>query len=312
MRRLGRLLTNLWVWLAIIAVVAVIANAYLNRASEQEEGVTLAPTLAPSSPYALSQSAVVEVEGGIVLVSANRTGTIKEVLVGEGDQVKQGQVLALQEDRDDKIALRLAEITVENEVLKQERSALDLDIARRNVERAAIQREQDAISQQQLETQQDNLTKTELAIATNGNSMERAQTQLETARFNLAQRRVISPVDGRILTAAVTAGAGVSAENISTAFSIIPDAPKQLRAKVREDDIESVYIGQIVDFAANNRSKDRRRGVVIQIGAVFSAAETSGRAQSNTVDVVIEAEGIPFRLGKTVLVQFRKPDAPDA
>ncbi|MGJ8560404.1 MAG: efflux RND transporter periplasmic adaptor subunit [Litorimonas sp.] len=312
MRRLGRLLTNLWVWLAIIAVVAVIANAYLNRASEQEEGVTLAPTLAPSSPYALSQNAVVEVEGGIVLVSANRTGTIKEVLVAEGDQVKQGQVLALQEDRDDRIALRLAEIAVENEVLKQERSALDLDIARRNVERAATQREQDAISQQQLETQQDNLTKTELAIATNGNSMERAQTQLETARFNLAQRRVISPVDGRILTAAVTAGAGVSAENISTAFSIIPDAPKRLRAKVREDDIDSVYIGQIVDFAANNRSKDRRRGVVVQIGAVFSAAETNGRAQSNTVDVVIEAEDIPFRLGKTVLVQFRKADAPDA
>lgn len=312
MRHLGRLLTNLWVWLLIIVVLAITTNAYLNRASEQEEGVTLGPTLPPSSPYALSQNAVVEVEGGIVLVSANRTGTIKEVLVAEGDQVTQGQLLALQEDRDDRIAVRLAEIAVENEVLKQERNALDLDIARRNVDRAVIQRDQDAISQQQLETQQDNLTKTELAMATNGNSMERAQTQLETTRFNLSQRRVISPVDGRILTAAVTAGAGVSAENISTAFSIIPDAPKRLRAKVREDDIDSVYIGQIVDFAANNRSQDRRRGVVTQIGAVFSAAETGGRAQVNTVDVVITAEAIPFRLGKTVLVQFRKPDVPDA
>lgn len=312
MSRLGRLLTNLWVWLLIIVVMAVIANTYLNRASEQEEGVTLAPTLAPSSPYALSQNAVVEVEGGIVQVSANRTGTIKEVLVAEGDQVTEGQLLALQEDRDDRIALRMAEIAIETEVLKQDRTALDRDIARRNVERAMIQREQDAISQQQLETQQDNLTKIELSMATNGNSMERAQTQLETARFNLSQRRVISPVDGRILTAAVTAGAGVSAENISTAFSIIPDAPKRLRAKVREDDIDSIYVGQIVDFAANNRSKDRRRGVVTQIGAVFSAAETGGRAQVNTVDVVIEAEAIPFRLGKTVLVQFRKPDVPDA
>ncbi|GLQ22446.1 hypothetical protein GCM10007853_03200 [Algimonas ampicilliniresistens] len=312
MRLIGRLLTNLWVWLLIIVVTALAATSYLKRTADQEESVTLAPTLAPSSPYALSQSAVVEIEGGIVLVSANRTGTIKEVLVAEGDEVKQGQLLALQEDRDDRIAVRLAEIAVENETLKQERSVLDLDIARRNVERAVIQREQDAISQQQLETQQDNLTKTELAMETNRNSMERVQTQLETARFNLAQRRVISPVDGRILTAAVTAGAGVSAENISTAFSIIPDAPKRLRAKVREDDIDSIYLGQKVDFAANNRSADRRRGVVTQIGSVFSVAETGGRSQTNTVDVVIETEDVPFRLGKTVLVQFLKPDVPDA
>jgi len=299
-----RFLKNIWVWLFVVLIVAGVANRNLDSRSETESRVDLSPNISAGKSYALSQNAIVEIEGGVVRVSAPLTGTIKSVLVSEGDKVVKGQLLALQEDRDDLIALELAKVAVDSELLKQKSTKLNLNIAKRKLERLEFQRRQDAVPQQSVDNQRDVLLAMELAIETNANSMKRMTTQIENARYRLSQRRVVAPVDGRILETAVTAGAGVSAENTSTAFSIIPDAPKYLLARVREQDIGSVFVGQVVEFTLDYRSEERYMGVVKQIGSVFSNANSGRNSRENSVDVVIQADDIPFRIGRTVLVQF--------
>jgi multidrug efflux pump subunit AcrA (membrane-fusion protein) len=308
MRVFKNLLTSVWVWLIVIAAISYVMYSTLQKRTTAEERVDLGNLPIPTSAYVLSKNGTVEIEGGIVQVSAPRTGIFKEVYVKEGDFVEKGQLLAIQEDRDDKIAIRRAEIAIENARIQDQTEDLSLKIAERDLERAKIQRDQDAISQQQYDSKLDALDRTKLSIKRRQNTMEDLLTQLETARFNLEQRKMLSPIKGKILESVVTAGAGVSAENVTTAFQIIPDAPKRIRVKVDETGVDKIYIGQIVDFTLSTNRSVKNQGVVADIGEVFSSASNTSRAEQNTVDVIIQADTVPYRLGQTVLVQFKGPD----
>ncbi len=309
MRLIRNLLTSVWVWLIAIAALSFFMYSALQKRTTAEERVDLGDLPIPTSAYILSKNGTVEVEGGIVQVSASRTGIFREVFVKEGDFVEEGQLLALQEDRDDKIAIRRAEIAIENANIQDQTEELSLKIAERDLERAKIQRDQDAISQQQYDSKVDALERTKLSIKRRQNTMEDLVTQLETAKFNLQQRKILSPVEGRILESVVTAGAGVSAENVTTAFQIIPNAPKRIRVKIDEAGINKIYIGQSVDFALSNERQNKMVGFVDDIGEIFSSASNNSRGAQNTVDIIIQSEDIPFRLGQTVLVQFKAQES---
>lgn len=305
MRLLKNLISSVWVWLLIIGGVSYAMYKNVQNKTVSEQKVDLGGIAIPESKFVLTKQGTVEVEGGIVNVSASRTGTFKEVYVKEGDFVKKGDLLALQEDRDDRIAVRKAEIALENARIQEKQEALSLGIKMRDLERAQIQRDQEAISQQQYDSAVDSLESTKLSNARNKLNLENLQTNLETARFNLGQRRLLSPVDGRILSAAVTAGAGVSADNVSTAFSIIPDAPKRVRIKLDEKGVSKVFAGQSVVVKSNSISRETYDGTVMSVGDVFSKA-TTGRSSQNTVDVILAVPDLPFRLGQNVIVQFKK------
>lgn len=308
MRVLKNIMTSVWVWLILIAGLSYVMYTTLQKRTTAEERVELGNMAIPTSAYVLSKNGTVEVEGGIVQVSAPRTGIFKDVYVSEGDFVEKDQLLAAQEDRDDIIAIRRAEIAIENARIQDQTEALSLNIAERDLERAKIQRDQDAISQQQYDSNVDALERVKLSILRRKNTMEDLVTQLETAKFNLEQRKILSPVKGRILESVVTAGAGVSAENVTTAFQIIPDAPKRIRVKVDEGGIGSIFVGQSVDFTLSKNRQVKYQGVIADIGEVFSSASNNALGAQNTVDVIIQADTVPYRLGQTVLVQFKGPD----
>lgn len=303
-----RVIKNFWFWLAVVLAAAFLMNRALDRQTDFAETVIGVERNQGSPSYVLSQEAEVKVEGGIVRVSASLTGTIKSVFVKEGDRVEQNQLLAVQDDRDEKIAVELAEIGVKNALLEQKAAKLRLDVARRNLERLELQSQQDAVPLQSVDNQRDTVSQIEISLDVNRNSIRRAETQLETAKYRLSQRRLVSPVSGRVLQAAITAGAGVSAENTSTAFLILPDSEKYLLVRVQESDIDSVFIGQKVDFSLDYRDRTRHQGSVISIGSVFSNSFPGPRARENTVDVIVRADTIPFRIGRTVLALFHEND----
>ena len=308
MRLLKNMLSSVWVWLILIGGVSYAMYKTTQNKTVSEQKVDLGDIAVPESQFVLTKQGTVEVEGGIVKVSASRTGTFKEVYVKEGDFVKKGDLLATQEDRDDRITVRKAEIALENARIQEKQEELNLSIKMRELDRAKIQRDQEAISQQQYDSAVDSLENTRLSNARNKLNYENLQTNLETARFNLERRKLFSPVDGRVLSAAVTAGAGVSADNVTTAFSLIPDAPKRVRIKLDEKGVAKVFTGQSVVIKSSSMSAKTYDGQVMSVGDVFSKA-TTGRSSQNTVDVILAVPELPFRLGQNVLVQFKKRDA---
>lgn len=309
MRILKNLLTSVWVWLAVIGAVSWFTYQATKKRDADSEKIEQSSLEIPKTAFATIGLGIVEIEGGIINVSANRSGTFTKVLVSEGDVVKTGQLLAIQEDRDERIRIRSAEIAIEKALISTKQNELDMAIKERELGRAKLQRDQDAISQQQYDNISDALKRSRLSMDSNKINLESLHTNLETARFNLAQKRLISPVDGRILEAAVNAGSGVSTVNVSTAFKIIPDAPKRVRINLNEANIDKVFIGQEVKLS---RASDRTisyTGHVSHIAEVFSAANnpSGSRGGSNTIEVLIKADELPLRLGQSVLAQFMKP-----
>ena len=57
-----------------------------------------------NTPYSAISAGKVDIEGGLVDVAARAPGIVREVLVQEGDKVKEGQILALQEDDDSRLS----------------------------------------------------------------------------------------------------------------------------------------------------------------------------------------------------------------
>ncbi|PHR56309.1 MAG: hypothetical protein COA43_14215 [Robiginitomaculum sp.] len=310
MNTLKSLLKSVWVWLAIISVVTFVSYRISLSQTKNDDRIEVAHIPIPAALFSLTTKGAVEIEGGIINVSASRTGTFRTVYVKEGDFVKIGQLLAEQEDRDDKISINNVKIEIENIHVQLQQDKLTLEIHNRALERAQIQRDQDAISQREYDGVVDKLESAKLATIRLNNNLRIALTRLETAKFKLTQRQLKSPVNGQILEAAITAGAGVSAENVTTAFTIIPDAPKQVRLKLAEKNTDKVFVGQSVDVSKSLSSEVVYKGRVASISEVFSSALGSGaspgRNAANTVDVIIEVEKLPYRLGKTVFVKFRK------
>ena len=60
----------------------------------------------PESNYAAVAQGKVDVDGGVIEVAARLGGVYREILVEEGDMVEPGQVLAIQEDDEERISLK--------------------------------------------------------------------------------------------------------------------------------------------------------------------------------------------------------------
>lgn len=297
------LFRSLWGWISFLVILSLVAYYYSsnNEVTSQNRNVLVLP--APNVPFSLVKTGIVEIEGGIVNVSASRTGTFRSVFAKEGDRVEVGQILAEQENRDDIILVRSAELAIENAKIQSQQDQLNLKVQERDLERASIQLAQDAISQKSFDARQDSVATAKLTLQRNLNNLEKLQTELETAKLKLSQRKIYSPVSGLIIEAVVTAGEGVSADNVTTAFRIVPDAPKQVRVSIGESDLDKVYVGQRVVLG---RGDGQKAGRISSIGSVFSAAETGSVGRDNTVDVIVSTDDLPLMLGQGVVVQFEK------
>ena len=298
------LLTSMWTWLLIAILIGT--AAYLNMETDRRRRAqTPMPMVAvPETPFVATVRGLVEIEGGIMSLSAARTGTFKEVLVKEGEQVTEGQVLAIQEDRDEKIKLESVRINLEKAQISLEQRELDLNIKQRELERAKIQYDQDAISQQAYDNKVDAVKNSKLALRTQKIDLQQLETNLETAKFELAQRKLVAPANGRIITVNIRPGTGVTTNSISTAFELMPSTEKIVRVNVDDITIESIFLGQDVTIAKVSDRDEKFYGTVAWIAEAFSSSSNSG---SPTIEVIIAAGDLPLKLGHPVLVQFVKP-----
>ena len=295
---------SLWGWALVIILIG--SGAYIfsmeSKGGQGADSMTILPP--PKIPYSLIIRGIVNIKGGIINISAPRTGTFSEIYVKEGEYVEKGQLLAVQDDRDDEIKIRSAEIAIENAFIQKKFDELNLNIQNRELTRAKLQFDQGAISEQTYDNAKDQFERAKLTVEKNKSSLDGLLTNLETAKINLAQRQITSPVDGQILTISVNAGIGVSADNVSTAFQIIPKAPKYIRLKLDDSNIDKVFIGQDVVISRENNSQQTYEGRVSHIGNVF-ASILSDNQGGNTVDVIVDVDTLPFRLGQTVLAKFK-------
>ena len=264
-----------------------------------------------NTPYSAISAGKVDIEGGLVDVAARAPGIVREVLVQEGDKVKEGQILALQEDDDsrlsrNRVAAQLQQAEAQLPILQ-----VQLEGALREEARLRRLTAEDAASTQAFEQAQDRTKQLNAQVDAQKSTIALARAQLAEANYQVELHQIRAPTDGTIVRRYANPGSGASTFSVTAMFQLQPAAQRIVRAEVEERSINSVKIGQKVEIVPESDQQAKYPGEVIRISAVMGSRklrsdDPSERADERVVEVVVNAEAAPVLVGQRVLVKFLK------
>ncbi|MCL2888179.1 MAG: efflux RND transporter periplasmic adaptor subunit [Elusimicrobia bacterium] len=132
-------------------------------------------------------------------------------------------------------------------------------------------------------------------------SAVQAQAALDTAKTNLGYTKIVSPVDGIVITRAVDLGQTVAASfNTPTLFLVAQDLTKmQIEVLVSEADIIKVKEGQNVTFTIDGYPNTNFNGIVNQVRL---SPQTVQGMVAYTVIILVDNQDQKLKPGMTASV----------
>lgn len=223
------------------AAVAPLELATVDVASVQ------ARVLSRSLPVSGSMLPVIQ-----ATVKSKVSGEVEQVTVREGQDVRQGDVIA-------RIDTRNLQAQYDREMAAVEKARADLTLALLNRDKNRSLLEQRYISQNTYEA-------TESAYAGNVANLKLAEAQARLAKINLDDAVIRAPFAGTIARRLVQPGEKVSAD--SSIVTLVDLRQMLLEAAIPTADIPSVQVGQKVRFAVGGFGQREFRGEVQRINPV--------------------------------------------
>lgn len=210
-------------------------------------------------------------------VTAALGGTIREVLVQEGDHVTKGQALASITDQ---------------AIIDLQRDYLDAK-AKLVFAKAELERQTDlagANVSAQKTLQQATAEHVSLLAAVNANAELLRLVNIDPVKLNAETIRssgsIVSPIDGTVAHIAVNVGSKVSGD--ATMFRVVNNSKLHVDLFLYEQDIAKVKVGQKIDLNLTNLPGKNYTAVVFAIGSAF---------ESETKTIPVHAEITGDKLG---------------
>ncbi|QQP92697.1 HlyD family efflux transporter periplasmic adaptor subunit (plasmid) [Skermanella sp. TT6] len=260
---------------------------------------------------------LVDVDGGLVQIAAERDGVVRAVLAEEGETVRQGQPLAAMDDRAAGIQIGIAEAQLAERQAAVEAQAVQVDRARRERDRLATLARTDAASRKSLDEAETEARLAAAELALRRAEKATAEANVRSARYEREVRTITAPADGAIVRRLVRPGDGVSTLNVTPLFWFAPGTAAIVRAEADETVAPLLRVGQAAEIALEtSQSETIARGRVLRIGKAYgprrvTTYEPRDRADMRVLEVTVGFDGEPPQvpLGQRVLVRFL-PDPP--
>lgn len=238
-----------------------------------------------------------------VNIGTQVSGTISEILVDYNTKVTKGQLLA-------QIDPALFEATV-----AQKKAALDIAKAQVNVVKNDIVYYQKHLTRikklnrskysadSELESAQRDYDNAVVQKALREAEVQQAQAALDQAEIDLKYTKIVSPVDGIVVSKEVEVGQTVAASfQTPTLFNVAEDLTKmQIETSVVEADISKVKEGQMVEFSVDSYPDETFYGVVTQ---VRNEAITTSNVVTYEVIIEIDNKDLKLKPGMTANVEI--------
>jgi len=292
---------------AIIISVAV-AGFFLLRGRENEPQFRTDKVVRGDIEMAVTATGTVN-PVTTVLVGTQVSGTIKNIYVDFNSPVKKGQLIAqidpaLFEAQVNQAKANL--LSAKANLEKAEATSVD---AKRTMERNKELLAKNLIAQSDFDTAETNYETSKASVSAAKSQVAQSEAALSSAEINLFYTKIVSPVDGIVVSRNVDVGQTVAASfQTPTLFSIAQDLTKmQIDTSVAEADIGNVKVGQDVEFTVDAYPDITFKGKVWQ---VRNAPITVQNVV--TYDVVIQVDNPELKLkpGMTanvsIIISLRK------
>lgn len=303
-----------WFWIMIVVLALGAGGVWFlgQQAKAEKARQEAAVKNAPPSPYAAVANGKADVEGGIVSIAARSAGVVRTVYVQEGDRVTSGQVLARQEDDQQRLQVQRAAAEVRQASAALQATLVEIRTAEREYERLQKLAPSNFVAGQKLDQARDAIDAAKAKLAAQQAAVSTSRARLSEAQYNLELTVIRAPMSGVIVRRYANPGAGASTLNVSNMFDLEPDAPRIVRAEIVEASIPAISVGQEVEIVPEADETKLYVGRVLRRAAMFGARrlqsdDPSERTDERVVEVVVSADNAPLLIGQRVLVKFMKP-----
>jgi RND family efflux transporter MFP subunit len=204
-------------------------------------------------------------------VSSRVMGSVKSVLVKEGDRVRKGQLLVVLDDRDIRARLKAAE-----EGYREAQGALESALAHRQLAEVTFGRYQSLYEQKALTEQEMDRIRTEKEVAQQAArraeaALSRSRAGLEEAGAYLDFTRLKSPVNGVVTEKKIDAG---SMAVPGQPLVVIEEPAYRMDVNVDESRVESISKGSEVDVEIPSLDRSVKGKVAEAVPAVEPSSRT--------------------------------------
>ena len=225
-------------------------------------------------------------DGGLLRLAMPREGVVADILVGEGDHVAEGQVMATLDPEPAKLALAAAQAALEQaaaRVRAQESRLADLGTRGKRL--------------------------AEAAAAGAGGQQIAARQKVAGARHELEQQSLHAPLAGEVIRRTIQPGSVIGAQS-APAFILLPDLPRIVRAEVNSAFVGNVHVGMAAQVVEDGSGRQYAAHVV-RIGKVFGASDLEEdpqvRSNARSVQCVLAIDSsapADLLIGQRVQVRF--------
>lgn len=274
----------------IISCICLILAIFLLKGCKSSKAVQY-KTENPKKATVVEQ---VEASGTINPVTQTSVGTqvsgrVEKLFVDYNSQVKKGQLLAV-----------IDPSTYESNVIQQEANLQKVQSiatnAKRNLERYEKLYSQDLVAKSELDNAQTDYLSAYAQVV-------QAQASLDKAKIDLGYTKIISPVNGIIISKEVELGQTVAASfQTPTLFLVAEDLTKmQIEVNISEADISKIKEGQEVEFSVDAYPTTVFKAKVKQ---VRNSATTISNVVTYTVVVEFDNSDMKLKPGMTANVSI--------
>jgi HlyD family secretion protein len=276
----------------ILILVMAVAGFFLFRGNGNEQKYRTEKVTRGGIVMAVTSTGTVN-PVTTVLVGTQVSGTIKEIHVDFNSPVRKGQLIARIDPALFDAQVNQARANVLSSRANLEKAEATLVDAKRTMDRNKELFSKNLIARSELDTAETNHETAKASVSAAKAQVAQTEAAMSVAETNLYYTKIVSPVDGIVVSRNVDVGQTVAASfQTPTLFSIAQDLTKmQIDANVDESDIGNIKVGQDVEFIVDAYPDITFKGRVWQ---VRNAPVTVQNVV--TYDVVIKVDNPEMKL----------------
>lgn len=245
-------------------------------------------------------------------VGALVSGEILKILVDYNTPVKKGDLMAVIDPTQVQADYNQAAASLSSAKENLAAAKISYDLAKLNRARYQELYAKEYVSKSNLEEYELAYVNAKSALNSAESSVIQAQARLDSAKKDLDNTKIISPIDGMVLSKSVSEGQSLtSGFSTPELFVLAQDLTKmQIEAKVSEADVVKIKEGQTADFTLDGYPDEKFQGTVRQVRTNYSASSNSSSSNNTTYTVVIDVdnENGKFMPGMTATITIRTQD----